>query len=132
MRIVFLGDVFGKSGRKAVSREMPFIREKYKPDMVIVNGENAAHGIGLTQEICKDFFELGVDVITTGNHVWDQREIMPYLEKEERVIRPLNFPEGAPGKGVVNYRLADGRVVRVINAMARLFMDPLDCPFAAI
>ncbi|MCS5598058.1 MAG: TIGR00282 family metallophosphoesterase [Pseudomonadota bacterium] len=132
MRIVFLGDVFGKSGRKAVSREMPYIREHYKPDVIVLNGENAAHGIGITQQMCKDFFDMGVDVITTGNHVWDQREIMPYLEKEERVLRPINFPEGAPGNGVVNYRLKDGRTIRVINVMARLFMDPLDDPFAAV
>lgn len=132
MRIVFLGDVFGKTGRKALSRELPQIRRQYKPDVIIVNGENAAHGIGITQNISKEFFALGVDVITTGNHIWDQREIIPYLEKEERVLRPINFPEGAPGKGVINYRLEDGRVIRVINVMARLFMDALDDPFAAI
>jgi|TARA_R110002126_G_scaffold13118_1_gene56198 metallophosphoesterase (TIGR00282 family) len=132
MRIVFLGDVFGKTGRQALSRELPQIRRQYKPDVIIVNGENAAHGMGITTNIAKEFFALGVDVITTGNHIWDQREIIPYLEKEDRVLRPINFPEGAPGNGVIDYRLENGQIVRVINVMARLFMDALDDPFAAM
>jgi metallophosphoesterase (TIGR00282 family) len=132
MKIVFLGDVFGKTGRRAVSRELPYLRQHYKADVIIVNGENAAHGMGITTHIAQEFFALGVDVITTGNHIWDQREIIPYLEKENRVLRPINFPEGAPGTGVIDYRLDDGRIVRVVNVMARLFMDALDDPFAAM
>lgn len=132
MRIVFLGDVYGKTGRKAVSRELPQIRRQYKPDTIILNGENSAHGFGLTTTIANEFFALGIDVITTGNHVWDQREILPYIEKEPRVIRAINFPEGAPGNGMIDHRLDDGRVIRVIHVMGRLFMDALDDPFAAV
>lgn len=132
MRIVFIGDIFGRSGREALEKYMPRIQEDLKPDVVIVNGENAANGAGITEKICKQFYEYGVDVITTGNHVWDQREIIPYIARDKSLLRPINYPEGAPGKGVYKHRLKDGRTITVVNAMARLFMDAIDDPFKGI
>lgn len=132
MRILFIGDIFGRSGREALENHLPDLRARLKPDIVIVNGENACHGRGINEKIAKEFFEWGVHCITTGNHVWDQREVIPYIQREARLIRPVNFPAGTPGKGVYDFRLSDGRVMKIINAMGRLFMDPLDCPFLAI
>lgn len=132
MKILFVGDIFGRSGREALVRHLPVLKEKLEPDVIIVNGENAAHGKGITDKICKEFYDLGVHVITTGNHVWDQREIIPYIARDKNLLRPINFPEGTPGNGFVKYRLDDGRVIMVINAMGRLFMDTLDDPFAIL
>ena len=111
---------------------MPQLRERYDLDFVIVNGENAAGGFGITPSICDEFYDIGVDVITTGNHVWDQRDIIPHFDKEPRILRPDNFPLGTPGKGVAEFRDARGRRIVVMHLMARLFMDPLDDPFAAV
>lgn len=132
MRIVFIGDIFGRSGREALEKYMPRIQKDIKPDVVIVNGENAANGAGITEKICKQFYEYGVDVITTGNHVWDQREIIPYIARDKSLLRPINYPEGTPGSGVYKHRLKDGRTITVVNAMARLFMDSIDDPFRGI
>ena len=132
MRIVFIGDIMGRTGREAMAKHLPRIREELKPDIVIVNGENAAHGQGITGKICKEFYEKGVDCITTGNHIWDQREIIPYIARDKSLLRPINYPPGTPGNGVYKHRLDDGRTVTVVNAMARLFMDPLDDPFRAM
>lgn len=132
MKIVFIGDIVGRSGREALETHLPRLREALKPDTVIVNGENAANGAGITEKICKEFYGWGVDCITTGNHVWDQREIIPYIARDERLLRPLNFPPGTPGAGMVKYRTQGGQRVTVINAMGRLFMDPLDDPFHAL
>ena len=132
MRIVFIGDIFGRSGREALEKYLPKIRAELKPDIVIVNGENAANGAGITEKICKQFYEYGVDVITTGNHVWDQREIIPYIARDKTLLRPINFPHGTPGYGTYKFKLTDGRTILVVNAMARLFMDPLDDPFKAM
>ncbi len=129
MRILFIGDVFGRSGREALEKYLPIVKAKLKPDVVIVNGENAASGAGITDKICKQFYEFGVDCITTGNHVWDQREIMSYIDRDKRLLRPLNFPDGTPGKGIYRYELEDGRSITILNAMARLFMESLDDPF---
>jgi metallophosphoesterase (TIGR00282 family) len=98
----------------------------------VVNGENAAHGFGITKAICRELFEIGVDVITTGNHIWDQREIIPYLETEPRLLRPLNYPATAPGRGFGVVTDGRGRKILVVNLMARLFMEPLDDPFGMI
>lgn len=130
MRILFLGDVVGRSGRDAVSRYLPELRRRLDLDLAIVNGENAAHGFGLTEAICQQFYEAGADAITTGNHVWDQREIIPYIERDPRLLRPLNFPPGTPGRGVAVVEARGGRRVAVLNVMTRLFMDPLDDPFS--
>lgn len=132
MKIVFIGDVFARSGRDALAKHLPAVKAEHAPDVVIVNGENAAHGIGINDKISQEFFELGVDVITLGNHSWDQREVIPYIEREPRLIRPINYPAGSPGNGSIVYTLKDGRKILIINAMARLFMDPLDDPFAAV
>lgn len=132
MRIMFLGDVVGRNGRDAVIAALPQLRADYKPDVVIVNGENSAHGFGITAQICDDFFKAGIDVITTGNHIWDQREIIPSIEREPRLLRPLNFPEGTPGRGSYIFQTARAEKILVINVMGRLFMDALDDPFAAL
>lgn len=132
MRIVFIGDIMGRSGREALEKHLPVIREKLEPDMVIVNGENSSNGAGITDKVCAQYYEWGVDCITTGNHVWDQREIIPYIARDPRLLRPLNYPPGTPGSGIYRHRIADGRVVMVINAMGRLFMDTLDDPFRGL
>jgi len=130
MRILMVGDVVGKSGRDAVAAHLPGLRERLALDFVVVNGENAAHGFGITDKICASFYDAGADVITTGNHVWDQREIMNYIDGDPKLLRPLNFPAGTPGKGSGTFETADGRKVLVVHPMCRLFMDPLDDPFA--
>ncbi|MFA7275506.1 MAG: TIGR00282 family metallophosphoesterase [Pseudobdellovibrionaceae bacterium] len=132
MKIIFIGDVVARSGRDALAKYLPQIKNTYKPDVVIVNGENAAHGIGINEKIVTEFYELGADVITTGNHVWDQREVIPYIQRDPKLLRPINFPAGTPGNGSCIHTLRDGRKILVVNAMARLFMDPLDDPFAAM
>jgi hypothetical protein len=130
MKILIVGDVVGKSGRLAVAEHLPGLSEQMSLDFVIVNGENAAHGFGITDKICAGFYENGADVITTGNHVWDQREIMNYIDSDPKLLRPLNYPAGTPGKGVGIFETKDGRKVMVVHPMCRLFMDPLDDPFA--
>lgn len=132
MKILIVGDVVGRSGRQAVAQHLPVLRQTLGLDFVIVNGENAAHGFGITQAICNDLYAQGADVITTGNHVWDQREIMNYIDGDDRLLRPLNFPAGTPGKGAGVFETKDGRRVMVVHAMCRLFMDPLDDPFAGV
>jgi metallophosphoesterase (TIGR00282 family) len=127
-----MGDVVGRSGRDVIAGRMAEIRERLSPDFIVANGENSAHGFGITPRICEDFFAMGVDVVTLGNHTWDQREIIPYLDGEARVLRPLNYPNGTPGRGVGVYGAPRGRKVMVVQLMGRLFMDPLDDPFAAL
>lgn len=131
MRLLYCGDVVGKSGRDAVCSVIPELRQSLSLDCVVVNGENAAHGFGITEDICRTFYQAGVDILTTGNHVWDQREIIQYISQDSRLIRPLNYPEGTPGNGAVLYLTASGKRVLVMQVMGRLFMDPLDDPFAA-
>jgi hypothetical protein len=132
MRILFIGDIYGRSGRDALEKHLPQLRGKLKPDVVIVNGENAAHGIGITEKMCKDFYELKVDCITSGNHIWDQREIIPYIARDERLLRPVNYPAGSPGNGSYKITLNTGEKILIINAMCRVFMDPIDDPFGAV
>ncbi len=132
MRLLYLGDVVGRAGRDAVIEKLPEIRRRVEADFVVVNGENAAHGFGITPKICEEFYAAGVDVLTLGNHSWDQREIMPYIDGDARLLRPLNYPAGTPGKGVGVYALPRGKKVMVMQVMGRLFMDPLDDPFAAV
>ncbi|MCH8834580.1 MAG: TIGR00282 family metallophosphoesterase [Proteobacteria bacterium] len=132
MKVLFCGDVVGKAGRKAILDNVPNLRERLGLDFVIVNGENAAHGFGITEGICKAFYEVGVDVVTTGNHVWAQRDIIDYIDGDPRLLRPLNYPEGTPGRGVNVFDAPGGRRVMVIHPMGRLFMDALDDPFAAV
>ena len=132
MRLLFLGDVVGRSGRDMVVGRLPEIREKLALDFVVVNGENSAHGFGITPKFCEEFYAAGVDVLTLGNHSWDQREIMPYIDGDPRLLRPLNYPAGTPGRGVGVYPATRGRKVMVVQVMGRLFMDPLDDPFTGL
>ncbi|MCH4022980.1 MAG: YmdB family metallophosphoesterase [Acetobacter sp.] len=129
MRLLFLGDIVGRSGREAVLSRLPSLREKLRLDVVIVNGENASHGFGLSPAIARELMEAGADVITLGNHAWDRRDLIGEIGGMSRVIRPLNFPPGTPGQGHVMVELADGRKLLAVNVMGRLFMDPLDDPF---
>jgi 2',3'-cyclic-nucleotide 2'-phosphodiesterase len=132
MRLLFLGDVVGRAGRDALVRELPGLRAMLSLDLVVVNGENASHGFGLAPDMARAFLAAGADVITLGNHTWDRREIIPYLEEERRVIRPINFPPGTPGQGAVVVEVPGQRRALVVNVMGRLFMDPLDDPFRAV
>ncbi len=132
MRILFIGDIFGRDGRDALKKHLPDLKEKLLPDVIIVNGENAAHGIGITEKHCKKFYDWGVDVITTGNHVWDQREIITYIDRDKKLLRPINFPIGTPGNGYIIHTTPSGDNILIINAMARVFMDSIDDPFKAV
>ena len=132
MKVLYIGDVVGKSGRKVVLDHLARLRDELQLDFVVVNGENAAHGFGVTGAICEQFFDAGADVVTTGNHAWDQREMIDYIQTEPRVLRPINYPEGTPGQGAGVFKTAAGKSVLVIQAMGRLFMDPLVDPFAAV
>ena len=130
MRIFFLGDIVGKSGCSAVIKHLPHIIEKRKIDFVIVNGENAAdQGVGITEEISNDLFNSGVDVITTGNHVWDQKETANHIEREKRLLRPENIPSNSPGKGFGIYESRNGFKVGVLNLMGNVFMKKCDDVF---
>ena len=129
MRILFLGDVIGRPGREAVAAQLPGLRRDLRIDLAIVNAENASHGFGLAPDMAKALFTAGADVITLGNHAWDRKEIIPYIAETPRLIRPLNYPPGTPGAGSVLVTLPDGRKVLVLQAMGRLFMDAMDCPF---
>ncbi len=132
MKVLYLGDVVGRSGREAACGAMPGYRKRLNLDLLIVNGENAASGFGITEKICKQFFDAGADVILTGNHVWDQREIVPVFDREPRLLRPVNFPVGTPGSGVYQIEVSRGRRALIVQVMGRIFMDPLDDPFAAV
>ena len=132
MKILFLGDVVGVGGRKAVIEHVPVLRQKLGLDFVIVNGENAAHGFGITEKICHTFYDAGVDAVTSGNHIWDQREVMNTIDNDPRLLRPLNYPEGTPGRGVGIFEGQGGGRVMIVHPMGRLFMDPLDDPFAGV
>ncbi|MBP9752891.1 MAG: TIGR00282 family metallophosphoesterase [Proteobacteria bacterium] len=132
MRILFLGDIFGRSGRDVVAKYLPLLKQKLTPHVVIANIENAAHGFGITPKIADDLFALGIDVMTSGNHIWDQKDIMPYADRKEHFLRPYNFPPKTPGKGLTLFKISTGQNILVINLMGRTFMDPLDDPFQSI
>ena len=132
MRILFVGDVVGRSGRVVVYDRLPGLIRDWKLDLVVVNGENAAGGFGITETIYRELLDAGADAVTLGNHAWDQREALVFIERAERLIRPVNYPAGAPGRGSALIEAKNGARALVINAMGRLFMDALDDPFAAI
>ena len=132
MRILFIGDLLGRSGRTAVMEALPGLRRRLSLDCVVVNAENAAGGFGVTPKIADAVFDAGADAITLGNHAFDNREIIGHLPREDRIVRPLNLPKGAPGRGAALVEIHDGRRVLVINAMGRIFMNPLDDPFSAV
>ena len=129
MRILFLGDIVGRAGRDAVNAALPRLRETLRLDLAIVNVENASHGFGCAPDMAQALFAAGADVLTLGNHAWDRKELLGYIETERRLIRPLNFPPGTPGQGSVLVELADGRRALVLQVMGRLFMEPNDDPF---
>jgi len=132
MRILFVGDVVGRSGRTVVTERLPGLIRDWKLDFVVVNGENAAGGFGITEAIYRELLDAGADAITLGNHSWDQKEALVFIERAPRLIRPLNYPAGTPGRGVALYDGKNGARVLVVNAMGRIFMDPLDDPFTAV
>lgn len=132
MRILFLGDIVGRSGRIAVVDLLPKLIRDWKLDFVAINGENSAGGFGITEAIYQELVEVGADAITLGNHAWDQREALVFIERAPKLIRPLNYPAGTPGRGATLLDAKNGKRVLVINAMGRIFMDQLDDPFAAI
>ena len=132
MRILFIGDIVGRSGRTILLNQMPKLIAEWSLDLVVVNGENAAGGFGITEAIYNDFIDAGADAITLGNHAWDQREALVFIERAPRLIRPINFPPGTPGRGAAMIDAKNGARALVINAMGRIFMEPLDDPFTAI
>jgi len=132
MRVLFCGDVVGRAGRTVIQEHLPRLRDRLDLDFIVVNGENAAHGFGITPKICQEFYDAGVDVITTGNHVWDRREIIDYIDGDPRLLRPMNYPAGTPGRGVGVFDAPGGRRVLVVHPMGLLYMPPLDDPFKAM
>lgn len=132
MKILICGDVVGRAGRRVVCDALPALRRDFDLDFIVVNGENAAGGFGITPKICDQFFDAGVDVITTGNHAWDQKEIIPHFDREKRLLRPHNYPEGTPGTGAAVFADRRGRKVLMLHFMGLLFMPSLDDPFAGV
>jgi metallophosphoesterase (TIGR00282 family) len=132
IRILFIGDIFGRPGRDLIKRGLPVLRDYYSADLVIANAENAAAGFGVTREIGEELLDRGVDVMTSGNHIWDRKEAIDYIGTEPRLLRPINFPAGVPGNGSYLARTSSGLPVGVINAMGRVYMQPLDDPFSSV
>ena len=132
MNILYFGDVVGRAGREVLIDNLPDIKKRLKADFVVANGENAAAGFGITEKIAESFYAAGVDCIVLGNHSFDQKEIMPYLSGDPRMLRPINYPEGTPGRGASAFKTRKGKNILVVQVMARLYMDPLDDPFAAV
>ena len=131
MKLLFIGDIVGRAGRKALSESLDRLVDRHLVDLIVANGENAAAGYGLTGSVLTELFAAGVDVVTSGNHIWDKREINPILERENRLLRPANYPPGLPGRGSGVFETAAGIRVGVINLEGRVFMKNLDCPFRA-
>jgi len=132
LKVLYLGDLVGRSGRDAAIARLPELRERLKIDFTVVNGENAAAGFGITAKICDELFDAGTDAIVTGNHVWDNRDILAHFQRENRLLRPLNFPAGTAGRGIGVYDVPGGRRICVAQVMGRVFMDAMDCPFRGI
>jgi 2',3'-cyclic-nucleotide 2'-phosphodiesterase len=129
VKVLFIGDIFGEPGRRALARAVPRLVAQRQIDIVIGNGENAAGGFGITPELAEELFDLGLSVITTGNHAWDKKEILDYFPREPRLLRPANYPSGAPGNGSVVVESAGGEQLGVLQLMGRAYMPTLDCPF---
>src|SRR5712692_8869329 len=131
MRILFIGDIFGRPGRTIVRDQLPTIVSNHKVDLVLANGENAAAGFGITPPLVEELLGLGIEVLTSGNHIWDKKEILPYLAEhsDSRLLRPANYPDGAPGRGLYVGKTAAGIEYAVLNLQGRVFMPSIDCPF---
>ena len=132
MRLLFIGDIVGRAGRDQLVQRLPHLRRDWNLDFVIANAENAAGGFGITEAIAQDFIDAGCDCLTLGNHSWDQKEALVFIERQPRLLRPLNYPPGTPGRGANLFDARNGAKVLVMNVMGRIFMDPLDDPFAAV
>ena len=128
MRIVFIGDVVGKPGRKVLAEAMPRIKKKFSPDLIIANGENAAAGFGITRNVLKELYDTGINILTSGNHIWDKRETESWIGEEDRILRPANFPSGSPGRGWTTVKVNTASIA-VANIQGRIMMPPSDCPF---
>ena len=132
MRLLFIGDIVGRAGRAVLLDRLPGLRRDWKLDFVVVNGENAAGGFGLTEALCNEFIDAGADCVTLGNHAWDKKDALVFIERQGRLLRPLNYPKGTPGRGANLIEAKSGARVLAMNVMGRVFMDPLDDPFAAV
>lgn len=131
MKILFIGDIVGRPGRQVLRRQLDRLVDHHRIDLVVANGENSAGGFGLTVDIARELFSLGIHVLTSGNHIWDKKEAFDLLEREPRVLRPANYPPGLPGRGSGVFAVPDGTPVAVVNLEGRVFMNNLDCPFRA-
>ncbi len=131
MKLLFIGDVVGRAGRRTLTDHLDRLIDRHMVDLVVANGENAAAGYGLTAPVLRELFTAGVDVVTSGNHIWDKKEIIPVLDREPRLLRPANYPPGLPGHGSGIYETAAGIKVGILNLEGRVFMKNLDCPFRA-
>jgi metallophosphoesterase (TIGR00282 family) len=129
VKLLFIGDIVGKPGRQAVSRELHRLVDRFKVDLVIANGENAAGGFGITEESAKELYQCGIHILTSGNHIWDKKDSLDFLKREEHLLRPANYPEGVPGRGSTVVTTAGGVKVAVLNLEGRVFMNNLECPF---
>src|ERR1700730_4555379 len=132
MRLLFVGDIVGRSGRTIVYERLPSLIRDWKLDLVVINGENAAGGFGITEAIYRELLDAGADAVTLGNHAWDQEEALVFIERAPRLIRPVNYPAGTPGRGAAMIEAKNGARALVVNAMGRIFMEPLDDPFTAV
>ncbi|HBP88085.1 MAG: TIGR00282 family metallophosphoesterase [Nitrospira sp.] len=129
MNVLFIGDIMGEPGRRVILKHLSMVIKEHQIDLVVGNGENAAGGFGITQDVAEDLFDLGLSVITLGNHAWDKREALEYLQKERRVIRPANYPDGVPGNGTCVVETVNGERLGILQLMGRVFMPMVDCPF---
>lgn len=129
MKVLFIGDIVGTVGRTAVKALLPALVTRFKIDLVVANGENSAGGFGITEKVASEIFGFGVHIITSGNHIWDKKDSVPYIAKENRIVRPVNYPPGVPGYGSVVHTLPGGTKAAVVNISGRVFMTAIDCPF---
>lgn len=132
MNILFIGDIVGLPGREAVKRLLPVLKEEFHLDFVIANAENSAGGSGITPRVAAELFDSGISVLTSGDHIWKKREILEIINDESRILRPINFPQGAPGRGSGVFKTNDGQKIAVVNVQGRVFMEALDCPFKTV
>jgi len=129
VKVLFVGDIVGEPGRRAIMKTLPTVVARHSVDLVIGNGENAAGGFGITPDVAGELFDLGLSVISLGNHAWDKKEAIDYIHKETRIIRPANYPDGVPGRGSVVVKTPGGESLGILQVMGRVFMPALDCPF---